>query len=197
MNIRPQVEELEDRSLPSVADLVAFQQHLLPSLEAQFNGFVSNVQSNLQTDLNHLEALTPSFPVPLQPLLNGFFAQEQQIVNAFPILANARFEQTVANIEKQLLAISPSAAASAAVLAPGLFYPFFPFFGYPGVAAYGYGYGYGGAAFTSGFASGTSGFSSGSVGSASPAVAGRAGQGMGIGMNSLVGSLTLPQSNHP
>lgn len=190
LNIQPQVEELEDRSVPSVSDLVASQQQVLVPLEVQFNAFVSIVQSNLQTDLNHLEALAPSFPAPMQPLLNGLFAQEQQYVNAFPVLADARFIQTVINFEMLLLVGNSTPAA---VVAPGLFYPFFPgYFGYSGTGSYGYGIGTRGAAYSTASPVGASSSSIGSVGSAAHAVTGR---GMGVGIMSTVGALTLPQSN--
>lgn len=190
MNIQPQVEELEGRSVPSIATFVASQQQVLPPLEVQFNAFVSNVQSNLQTNLNHLEALTPSFPAPLQPLLNGFFAQEQQYVNTFPVLADAWFMQNVGNYEMLLMWGSPSAAA----FAPGLFYPFpLGYYGYP-APSYGYGIGTRGAPWSS--LSPTISHGSGGLwgGSAFPAVSGR---GMGVGIMSTAGALTLPQSNHP
>lgn len=193
MNVQPQLEELEDRSVPTAADLAAFQQQVLPSLQTQFHALVPIVQSTLQTNLNHLEALAPLFPAAYQPLLNAVFVQEQQFVNAFPDLANIWFQQTVASYEAQLLA-KPAAAPPQQVssFAPVFFSPGF-FFGFPGILPFGAG----GTAFTSGFTGGTSGFSSfsgGSFGSDPPTVSGR---GMGIGLMSMVGALTLLQSNHP
>jgi hypothetical protein len=198
MNVQPQLEELEDRMAPTAADLAAFQQQRLPQLQVQFNALVPIVQSTLQTDLNHLEALAPLFPTPFQPLLSAVFAQEQQFVNAFPALANVWFQQTVSNLEAQLLAqpavSPPPPAAPVAVFAPG-FFPFFlfpvGFLGFPGVAPFAGG----GGAFTSGFTGGTSGFTAGSgLGSGDPPTV--MGRGMGIGVLSMVGALTLPQSNH-
>ena len=105
MQVHPQLEELEERSLLNAADLASFQQQILPSLQTNFQALVPIVQSTLQTNLNHLEALTPLFPAPLQPVLGALFAREQQFVNAFPALANLAFQQTVANFEAHLLAL--------------------------------------------------------------------------------------------
>jgi hypothetical protein len=202
MHVHPQLEELEERSVLNAADLASFQQQILPSLVTQFQTFVPIVQSTLQTNLNHLEALAPLFPAPIQPLLGAVFAQQQQIVNAFPVLANMVFQQTVANFEAQLLAqptVSPPPPPPVVVVRPAFFpfVPFFPFFlG---------GFGGGGVGFTTGFTSGfTSGFSSGfsggfSGGSGSgswdpPTVMGR---GKGVGLMTTVGAMTLLQSNHP
>jgi len=205
MQVHPQLEELEERSLLNAADLASFQQQILPSLVTQFQTLVPIVQSTLQTNLNHLEALAPLFPAPLQPLLGALFAQQQQFVNAFPVLANMAFQQTVNNFEAQLLAqptVSPPPPPPQVVVRPVIF-PFFPGF-FPG------GFAGGGVGFTTGFTSGfTSGFSGGSSGGFSggfsggggsgggsdpPAVMGR---GKGVGLMTMVGAMTLPQSNHP
>jgi hypothetical protein len=194
MNVQLQVEELEERSMLSAADLASFQQQLLPSLQTQFNALVPIVQSTLQTSLNRMEALAPLFPAQFQPLLGALFAQEQQFVNAFPVLANASFQQTVINFELQLL-VQPAASPPPVVVAPVIF----PggFFGFPGAGRFAGG----GVGFTSGFTSGSgfsSGFSGGSGGGSGsgdpPAVMGR---GKGVGLMTTVGALTLPQSNHP
>jgi hypothetical protein len=193
------LEELEERSVLSAADLASFQQQLLPSLQTQFQALVPVVQSTLQTNLNRLEALAPLFPAQLQPLLGALFAQQQQFVNAFPLLATITFQQTVANFEAQLLAQpapSPPPPVRPVVVAP-VFFPFFPggFFGFPGAGAFGGG----GVGFSSGFTSGFSGFSggfsggSGSGGGDPPTVVG---QGMGAGLMTTVGALTLARSNH-
>jgi hypothetical protein len=199
MHVQLQLEELEERSVLSAADLASFQQQLLPSLQTQFLALVPVVQSTLQTDLNHLEALAPSFPAQLQPLLGALFAQEQQFVNAFPLLAAITFQQTVANFEAQLLAQpapSPPAPVRPVIVAP-VFFPFFPgFFGFPGVGAFGGGgVGFSSSGFTSGFSGFSGGFSgfSGSGFADPPTVVGR---GMGAGLMTPASALTLSQSNH-
>ncbi|HEY7155875.1 MAG TPA: hypothetical protein VH575_18070 [Gemmataceae bacterium] len=200
MHVQLQLEELEERSVLSAADLASFQQQTLPSLQTQFQALVPLVQSTLQTNLNHLEALAPAFPAPLQPLLGALFAQQQQFVNAFPLLATITFQQTVANFEAQLLAqpAPPPPAPVRPAIVP-VFFPFFPgFFGFPGAARFAGG----GVGFTSGFTSGFSGFSgfssgfsggSGSGGGDPPTVVG---QGMGAGLMTTAGALTLARSNH-
>jgi hypothetical protein len=192
MNVQPQLEELEERSALSLADLAAFQQQFLPQLQAQFHALVPVVQSTLQTNLNQQKAaLAPLFPAASQPALGALFAQEQQFVNTFPALANVWFRQTVANFEAQLL--SPLAAPQSlprgpvAVIASPGFFPFFPFFGggffgFPFVAPVALG---GGAAFTSG-----SSFSF-VTGSSFTDPPGQTGRGMGMGLMSTVGALTI------
>ncbi|MHB1423826.1 MAG: hypothetical protein ACYC3I_11650 [Gemmataceae bacterium] len=188
MNVQLRLEELEDRSAPTAAELAAFQQQQLPMLKAQFHAVVPIVQTTLQSELNRLEALTPLLPAAYQPLLSAVFSLEQQFVNAFPSLAKAWFQQAVANFEAQLLAASPQPAA-----APFFFPGFFPYFygnGFPGVASV-----YGGAGFTSGFSSGASGSSGGSSwGNGDPPTL--TGRGMGAGLMSMAGALTLASNSH-
>lgn len=195
MHVEPRVEELEERSVPSAADLAAFQQQLLPSLETQFHALVPIVQSTLRTNLNQLEALAPLLPAGFQPVLDGLIVQGQQFVTAFPELARASFQQAVLNFELQLVAPSAVSPAQSAAVFPFFgagFFPFFPggFLGYPGVAPVGFG----GIGSSSGFSSGSSGFSGGSFGSDPPTLTG---QGMGVGLMSTAGALTLSPSNHP
>jgi hypothetical protein len=192
MNVRPQLEELETRSALSLADLAAFQQQFLPPLQVQFQALVPLAQSSLQSNLNQqMQTLAPLFPAASQPALSALFAQEQQFVNAFPALANVWFRQTVANIEAQLLSplaaqLSVSRGPVAVIASPG-FFPFFPFFpGFFGFGGFGP-FGFGGGGFTSGS---SFGFSSGFSSFSDPP--GQPGLGMGIGMMSTVGSLTMP-----
>lgn len=184
MNVQPQLEELEDRSVPSVADLVSFQQLQLPALKAEFHALVPIVQTNLQNQLNQIEALAPAFPAAFQPLLKAIFAQEQQFIKSFPVLADAWFHQTLAGLEAHLLSQQD---VSPVFLGPG----FLPL-GFPGVLPVGGG----GVGFSSGFTSGSSGFSggSGSWSGDPPSIAGR---GMGGGLMTTVGAMTLPASNQP
>ena len=190
MNIQPCLEELEERSVPTTADLLLFQQQQLPILEAQFRAFVPIMQTNLQTNLNNLEALAPLFPATSQPLLGAWFSVEQRFVKAFPDVAKIWFRQMVANLEMQLLAKPANPPVQPVVFAPGFFGP--GFLGFPGVLPVGGG----GVAVTTGFTGGTGGSSggSGSGGGFAPNMAGR---GMGAGLHSTVGALTLPPSNHP
>jgi hypothetical protein len=207
MDFQPCLEELEERSLPSAADLSPLQQSTLAPLQAQSLAFISSVQSSLQANLNNAEALASTLPPQLQLLLSGVFAQDQQFVYALPALAAISFEQMFLNYEANLLAASSNSFAfSGAGFAPG-FFPFgfgglgyggFGGLGYGGFGGLGYGGfgglgGYGGGAFASGFGGGSSGSSGGSSGSASPFIGGPA---MGGGIMSTVGALTLPPSNN-
>jgi hypothetical protein len=192
MIFQPCLEELEERSLPSAADLFPLQQSTtLVPLQSQFLTSIAIVQSTLQANLNNAEALASTLPPQFQLLLSGVFAQDQLFVNAFPALAAISFEQILLTYEANLLAASSNSFAFfGAGFAPG-FFPFgFGALGYGGFGALG---GYGGGAFTSGFSGGSSGFSGGSFGSASPFVGG---PGMGGGIMSTVGALTLPPSNN-
>ncbi|HEY7315266.1 MAG TPA: hypothetical protein VH643_38400 [Gemmataceae bacterium] len=198
MHVQPRVEELEERSLLNAADLASFQQQLLPSLQSQFQTLVPLVQSTLQTDLNRIQGVTPLLPALFQPLLGAVFAQGQQFVNAFPVLANISFQQRVIDFEEQLLEEQPP--ASSVVVSPFFLFPFFPggFF-FPGAGAFGGG-GVAftsGSGFTSGFGFGSSGFSggSGSGGSGDPPTI--MGRGMGLGLMTTAGALTLPPINRP
>src|SRR5487761_1000006 len=96
MHVQPQLEELEDRAAPSAADLAAFQQQVLPTLKAEFHALIPAIQSNLQSNLNQLEALGSTLPAAFQPTLNALFSQEQQLINGFPALAKSAFQQAVA-----------------------------------------------------------------------------------------------------
>lgn len=197
MSFQPWLEELEERSLPSAVDLSALPQSTLAPLQAQFLALIPIVQSTLQASLNNAEVLASALPPQFQLLLSGVFAQDQQFMNALPALAAISFEQILLNYEANLLAASSNSFAfSGAGFAP-VFFPF-GFGGLGGFGGFGYGGfgglgGYGGGAFTSGFSGGSSGSSGGSSGSAAPFIAGR---GMGGGIMSTVGALTLPPSTN-
>jgi hypothetical protein len=190
MNVRPMLEELEERATPSAADLALFQQQV-PALEARFQGIVQSVQSTLQANLNGLESLATSFPAASQPLHNAVFAQEQQLINAFPAIADVRFQQMLVHIEGKLLARPDVVAVSPGFFGPGFLIPF-GFLGYPGIGL-GAGALGGGVGFTSGFTSGTSGFSGGS-GSGGGDPAPMLGRGPGVGLFTTTGTMTLPPS---
>jgi hypothetical protein len=173
-------------------------------LQAQFLAPILLVQSTLQANLNNAEAFASTLPPQFQLLLSGVFAQDQQFVNALPALSAIWFEQILLSYEANLLA---TLSNSYAFYGPGFVPGFFPYgfggFGYPGFFPYGFGgfgyggfgglgYGYGGGAFISGFSGGGSSVGGGSFGSPAALVAGR---GMGGGIMSTVGALTLPPTN--
>lgn len=206
MSFQPQLEELEERSLPSATDPSAVQQSTLLPLQSQFLALVPIIQANLQANLNSAEALAATLPAQFQPLLSGVFVQDQQFINAFPALADISFEQFLLNYQANLLALqSNQFGFGGGGFFPGFFgFPgFFPFgfggLGFGGLGFGGLGFGglggfggFGGGGFSSGFSGGSSGFSGGSSGSAGPFVAGR---GMGGGIMSTAGALTLPANN--
>lgn len=202
MSFQPQLEELEERSLPSTADL-ASQQLMFSPLQSQFLALVPIIQANLQANLNSAEALAATLPVQYQPLLSGVFAQDQQFINTFPALADIWYEQYLLNYQANLLSLQSNQFGFAgAGYFPGFFgFPgFFPFgyggFGFGGLGYGGLGYGgfggFGGGGFSSGFSGFSGGFSGGSFGSAGPFIGGR---GMGGGIMSTAGALTLPPTN--
>jgi hypothetical protein len=213
MSFQPRLEVLEERTLPSAPELSPLQQTTVAPLQAQFLPLIPVVQSIFQANLNNAEALVSTLPTQFQLLLSGVFAQDQQFVNALPALTAVWFEQMLLNYEANLLALSNSFAFSGAGFIPvffpygfgglgyggfgGLGYGGFGGLGYGGFGGLGYGgfgglgYGYGGGAFTSGFSGGGS---SGGGFSGSPAAL-VAGRGMGGGIMSTVGALTLPPSN--
>lgn len=180
MNIELHLEELEDRLVPSAADLAAFEQQQLPALRAEFHAIVPIVQANFQNQLDQMESLGRTLPAAYQPLLNAYFSQEQQLINSFPSLAESWFHQAVANLEFQLLTqqdVVP-VPVSPGFYGPGFFGP--GFYGYPG-----FGGGYVGGTSSSGF----------STGSSAGSYARPAGPAMGAGLYNTTGALTLPQGN--
>lgn len=188
MNVRPMLEELEERATPSAADLAAFQQQV-PALEARFQGIVQSVQATLQGNLNGLEALTTSFPAATRPLLEAVFAQEQQLINALPAILDVRFQQELVHIEGQLLGRQDVAVIAPGFFGGGFFYPF-GFLGYPGFYPGAGGLG-GGVGSSSGASTGSSGLSGSSGGSAGPAAAPFLGRGPGVGLFSPTGTMTV------
>jgi hypothetical protein len=195
MNVQPMLEELEERTVPSAADVALFQQQV-PALEARFQAVVQGIQATFQTNLNGLESLAASFPPASQPLLNAVFAQEQQLINAFPAFAEVYFQSNLVETEAQLLARQEVGAFAPGFFGGGFFFPgFFPGFGAFGGGFGGFG-GVGGFGSSSGFSGGSSGFSGGSA-SASGDPPNVAGRGMGAGIMTATPSLTLPASAHP
>lgn len=101
--MKPNLEQLESRIVPSQADLIAFQQQL-PALTAEFTALVPVAQQQLQTDLNSVAGIVVTLPEKVQQATAPVLAESQAFVNAFPSLAAAWLQQEVANEEALLLA---------------------------------------------------------------------------------------------
>ena len=193
MNVQPNVEELEERAVPSATASGGFQQQPFAAMPPQLQAGVQALQSILQTDVNQLAALAPTIPAAFQPVFNAALLQEQQVINLLPVLADIEFDQALMGFESQALGQNSFAAF------PGGFFPFgfFPgFFGFPGLGFGGLGFGglgssgLGAGGFPGGFGSSISSFGS------SPSSSGFApfGQVAGGGLMMPTGALTLPAS---
>lgn len=109
--VKPTLESLEDRFLPSVTDVLLFQQQV-PQLHAQLEQAVPGVQAALQQTFTTIQSsLTPA-------QLQQDTAQITTIqwaINNFPALAEAWFDQYVQNESSYLLQINDNPPSSTMV----------------------------------------------------------------------------------
>lgn len=115
------LETLEDRVVPSAADVAAFQTNL-PALQSQFNSLVPVVQQTLQTEVNVLVGIDHSLPAAQQQIYTPLLGEVQQAVNAFPQLAQAWFVQQVSVTEAALLQVVDGGSMSQSNLTGGQTY---------------------------------------------------------------------------